>query len=112
MRTAPKYIVVHMEDADGNNTRHIACEMSPWWELVDEDDFVHEYVIDDHYLDEIVRHANAGTMYSEQEHMGRYKSEHVRLQQATAEYWTAKAEAEERRINYNKLKKENAKEWQ
>ena len=107
MRTAPQYIIVIIQDSDGNVTRHIAREMSPWWECVDEDKFVHEYVIDDRYQEEIVKHANAGTMYSEQEHMERYKSERVRLQEATAEYWKAKAEGEEQRLNYEKLKKES-----
>lgn len=109
MRTAPKYIIVTMQDKDGNVTRHVAHEMSPWWELVDEDGFLHEYVVDDRYMDEVVRHANAGAMYDDKEHMERYKSERVRLQWATADYWAAKAAGEEQRIKYEKLKKESGK---
>jgi len=67
MRTAPKYIVVIIHDKDGNVTRHVAREMSPLWELVDDADFVHEYIIDDRYMDEVVRHANVGAMNEEKE---------------------------------------------
>lgn len=106
MRTAPKYIIVHIKNPDGSFTESIGREQSPWWESVDEDGFIHEYVVDGH-MSGVVRDANAGALLDEAEREERSRERRERLAKETAEYWEGKRKGVEERIKYEELKKES-----
>jgi hypothetical protein len=70
MRTAPKYILVNMENENGATVLLPAIEWSAWCEFIDDPNFVHTYrVIDKSFKDyeDMIRFANAGANIIENE---------------------------------------------
>jgi hypothetical protein len=107
MRTTPKYIIVHYTDDNGDFVTRAAVEQSPWWEMVDEPDFTHHYVvIDGSHMDTLVSLANSGDLLDEAEREERSRKQREEKAKETVNYWEHKRRGEEERIKYNELRKE------